>query len=76
MDNSDKINITITFGMFKELLNCDSERFFELMRPVVWQKAEKLVKRELYSRYKAAETPEERQAIRDKLNALATRNPV
>ncbi len=66
MDNNTKVNITLTFSQLKELwLHPDDPDIInDILQPILNEKIQKIMRRELYTRYKTADTPEEREQAR------------
>ena len=66
MKNSDKVNLTITFGELKQLYIDDSnpELLRQILKPVIDGKMQKLLRREIYTISKTAPTAQEREQAR------------
>ena len=69
MKDSDNINITLSWRDFRRLLvtmDSDPVTFHEILKPVIKEKLDKMMKRELYTTYKTAESDEEREQARQR----------
>ena len=68
MTNDTKINLTMTFSDLKKiwLHPDDTDIIQKILSPIINEKMQKLQRRELYTRYKTAESEAEREEARQR----------
>lgn len=67
MKNTDKVNLTITFGELKQLMmhiDDNPEIVRQILKPVIDEKMQKLLRRQIYTASKTAPTAQEREQAR------------
>jgi len=67
MTNDTKINISLTFGQLKDILialDNDPYKINDIIKPIILDKLDKMVKHELYTTYKTTTDPAEREKAR------------